>query len=382
MSLPSFRSLGLVGCSAFVVSQAVPGMLTLLMPAYINLLTTEGAMSASNAGLLGTLELIASAIAAVTVGVRGIVVRKAVLYGGILAVLGNVISLVATSEIALFGARILVGGSLGVSLAGSSALFARLSDPERASAIAIAVTTAAAALLMATLPVLSSLGDNGGAWTIYALMTALAASLSVSAFALPPHDSRRSDRASSDDSGPPATLGLTSIMLVAAYLLFIVSDASLYSVGALLGIRASLDEGLVLQLLGLFLLVGIVAAPLAPLVSKQVPVRTAIGVVGFAKAIATLGLAFVSGALGFVTTQVMIAVAAFIVQPWFVALAVRQDRSGRTNSMLAFAYGAGTAVGPWLGGSMWDLSGPTMLLVCSACGTIGSVFVISIFKKR
>jgi len=322
----------------------------------------KGGLSASAAGLLFGLELVISALTTLLLPTLSPPhsFRRGALAGGLLAVLGNALSLVSPTLGLLVVARSMVGFGAGVVLAEATMVVAHGSDRERLIAAITVASIVNAAFWLAILPyTVDALGYRGP----YVCLCSICVVSTCLLIRLPAPPARR--RASQSARRP--AWRVTWVLVALAIFATQLGQGAFWAIEESLGGFAGLGAhatATVLSVCTLLLLVGAVGVAwagtrfgrFAPLL-----VLTAVN------AVAVLVVVVLRDPTVFIAANVVQAVTNLSSVIYQLGLAASLDRSGRVASAGTALITLGNGIGPSLSTSVLAALGGTGvagLLVC------------------
>jgi hypothetical protein len=332
----------------------------LLLPWTIGALVSQSGYSASVAGLLGTLEVGALAVAsfAATGRATGPARRRLALAGAGIALVANAASAVVAPGTPSFVAlRILSGAGSGVAFSVGNVVAAGGRDPTRTFAAVWWLMALWQVGLFAAIPRMLTLHGLAGAYAMAAATCALMLPLLLRT---PPAADRTGSDARAADRGTAPPRGLAGL-LVTAFLAFWIRDALVYSMSERLAARVAIDGeqlGLVLGVASVLGLLGPTLAAARTTDASRIAVPVALAAAILVSATMALGIssAVFSGATLLMPGTGMYAVSLLS------GLAARLDPSGRVVALGASAGIVGEALGPALAGALMDGAGSVGLV--------------------
>jgi len=318
-------------------------------------------LSVTTAGLVAAVQLLATALAALTLSSRAARPGRVRLarIGLAIATVGFACAWVAPSIEILFGANAVIGAGLGATIAAASAALSSAPSVDRATTFTLLFTTLAIAALILAIPLANHLSNGTGGFALLGLCCAIGLML-VSALPEAPIDHHEA-------KGPPL-----SWIFVAAVTLFGISEQGLWSYAEVLGrTGAGLGAAAVAAVLGVAAIAALLGVPLAALSRRAWGAHIALACFLTLSAAAKVTATFTD-------IPVVFAIACVIWQICYLATLVLTlaatgnfDPSGRWVAASAGALALGTGIGPAIIGVTLDHLGSTGL-------AIGIVFAVAL----
>lgn len=315
-----------------------------LQPLLVGALIDDLHFEAIDAGLLGSIELAAAALAAFVLAPRmGTLSRRvACLAGGVLAVCGNGGSAIAGTFAALAACRFVAGIGAGTVLSISNGAVAGCRRPERVFALSTIAGTIALTALFALLPPVIARFAYRGAYGSMALV----------ALALLPLLGWVPDVAVRDLDQKPATMAHAALgvaTLLATALLFF-GQSAVWTFAERLALNAHLSHELTGMVLAASTLAGLGGAALASRIGSAGG-RTRPLVAGVVtNGASMLALAYAGSPLTYSAVIVVNGIAYLFMVPCLLAVAAALDAQGRWAAAGIGAATIGTALGPGIAG--------------------------------
>lgn len=318
-------------------------------------------LSATTAGLVAAVQLLATALVALTLSSRAARPGRVRLarIGLAIAIVGFACAWVAPSVEILFGANTVIGAGLGATIAAASAALSSAPSVDRATTYTLLFTTLVIAALVLAIPLANHLSNGTGGFALLGICCVIGLVL-VNALPEAPIDHHEA-------KGPPL-----SWIFVAAVALFGISEQGLWSYAEVLGrTGAGLGAAAVAAVLGVAAIAALLGVPLAALSRRVCGAHIAL-----ACFLTLSAAAKVTASISHI--PIVFAVACVIWQICYLATLVLTlaatgnfDPSGRWVAASAGALALGTGIGPAIIGVTLDHLGSTGL-------AIGIVFAVAL----
>lgn len=323
-------------------------------------------LTVDQAGFVLTIELVSLALtAAILSPLASRLAIKNILYVGAgLVLLGNTLTMQATSMDQLLLYRIIAGLGAGVLLLGVNAGIARTRDPVKLYGLANATGLSVAAILFLLLPGVVERWGISGAYGSLTLLVLIAILLIY----LLPAPKQIVER--SIDLSTLSVSRIKIICLAVALLLAPATYLSFYVFSEPIGTRA----GLSIQQMGVLLAIvqfgGILAASLASWLGSRcgifMPLLLALGGQAIAIFIATQ----TDSSFVFVTSFLILNMLFLFSMPYQLGIGASLDKTGRLASIGAGIFFFGGAGGPYLGGYLIANHGISSIGMVTCVGVI------------
>jgi predicted MFS family arabinose efflux permease len=353
-----------------VVATTIGSLGTNTMPMLFGALMDGLDLDATDAGLLGSIELGGLALAALLLAPWVARVSRSgfAMVGASVAALAYGLCAVSGSFVALALARLVAGAGAGLVLASGNAAAAGARDPERLFALVTLIGGGAASLLIIGLPYLLGPWGYPGAFILF----------SVICFAALPflRGLPRARQASGPElagaraSGAAAALTLTSVFL------FALGEQGLWSVSERIGVGIGLELDVIGGVLGGTTLAGLAGAGVAALLGSRYG-RTGPLVVGLlASALARAGVAFSGTGTEYLLAQLAWGTSFLFVLPYMLGTAAALDPTGRWTAAAGAITMVGAAMAPAAAGFLTDAIGTRGLGLCTAASGLVALAAI------
>lgn len=324
-----------------------------LMPLLLDGFMERFHLSATTAGLVAAVQLLATALVALALSTRAARpgrVRLARL-GLAIAAVGFACARMAPSIEVLFGANAIIGAGLGATFAAAAAALSSAPGVDRATTLTLLFSTLAIAALILAIPLANGLaGGTGG----FALLTICCAIGLVLVRGLP-----EATMDHHEAKGPPL-----SWVFVVAVALFGISEQGVWSYAEVLGrTGAGLGASTAAAVLGVAAIAALLGVPLAAIARRACGARIALTCV-LALGIAAKAAVAVSGdPVVFVAACVIWQICYLATLVLVLAAAGNFDPSGRWVAASAGGLALGTGIGPAVIGATLDHLGSTGLAI-------------------
>ena len=345
------------------------GAMPLLLGAVIDQLN----LTASEAGLLGTIELAGVAIAATATA--PIVARRSravlAMLGCVLAAIGQLMAVQVDTLALLALSRVVAGAGMGVAAAAAQAAVAAEAHPDRLFGIFFAAFTPLAALLLLALPYLIAARGYGAGYAVLAAISLLAIPLAIW---LPPPPIAGETRITRLVRAPHRAVAIPALFAVA---LIAASDLGIWTFIERIGSRAGLAQKDIGLALGSATLAGSASAAVAAWLGTRVG-RTLPIVVSFGSmVVVAVALANSSAVTTYVPLVIVWSASVFVAYTYALGTLAAADVSGRWSAAAAGARSAGAALGPVAAGLAVTSNGyeGAGLLVSAWCALALILFV-------
>lgn len=344
-----------------------------LMPLLLDGFMKRFHLSATTAGLVAAVQLLSTALVALSLSTRASRdgrVRLARI-GLAIAALGFAGAWIAPTVEILFGANVVIGAGLGATFAAAAAALSSAPSVDRATTLTMLFSTLAIAALILAIPLANSVAGGTGGFALLAICCGLGL---VLVRGLPETTTDHQEA-----KGPPL-----SWLFVAAVALFGISEQGVWSYAEVLGhTGAGLSASSASVVLGIAAIAALVGVPLAAIARRACGARLALACV-LAFGIAAKVAVAVSGA------PAVFAVACVVWQICYLATLVlvlaaagNFDPSGRWVAASAGALALGTGIGPAVIGAILDQLGPAGLAIGIAVAVaLAAIPLLRLTAKR
>ncbi len=306
--------------------------------------TSQGlGLDPAQAGLLGSLEILAIAVTSILMATRVAIWswRRMALWGASLAAVAQLSSAFTDTFLVLALCRSLAGMGAGCVLAAVNTVIAVSADPERMYGRVSAVMASAFALLLVVLP---SLAQAGGHQIVYLLLAALVAGAIPLIKRLPNRQEIETQR-----YVEPARIpwGMAALLLLAMSFMY-VSQGGIYSSTERIGTGLGIDPGTIGLMLSSSTLAGVCGAAIAGWMGtrwgRALPLLAGV----FLSGAACLSIAFASNHGGYLFGVLLYGGVFLFTSPYVLGAAAALDPQGRLAAAAIgyqlIAYGMGPVI--------------------------------------
>jgi predicted MFS family arabinose efflux permease len=343
----------IASAAAYTIGIATNWMQPVLV---VEILSVKGTTETS-AGLIVAVEMIAVALscaACAKIG-RGVSFLTIALIGTIVAALGNVLSLVAPSHPALLAARVLCGIGEGAPYMVCNAALARIADPDRGYAQINVSTIVCGIVLIYIAPIV---GHFAGGHMAYPTLLICSVVLLPALLLMP-----RTERYMPIESvtGKDHTKTLSIVVMSFGAFIFTMTYGALWSFCLVLGERTGLDAAEVTHALTVAVIFALAGSFLASVIGIRFG---RVGPLGISLAIITIATVCISNTTHptiFLVSLSVDMLTVYFLQPYFFGYAAAVDPSGRGPATLGAALFISVAVGPFLGGLLFERFGYSVI---------------------
>ncbi|WP_189052162.1 MFS transporter [Aliidongia dinghuensis] len=333
-----------------------------IVPVLLDALHGAAGLADSAASLLVTIELAASALTTLTVSAwaPSHSLRRGALLGGLTAIAGAALTLVAPALPLLAAARLLTGIGGGIVIAESAAVLARGLDKERLIAALTIISILNAALWLAVLPYAIDLFGYRGPYGALLLLGLVGTAL-LRRLPAPPVRHKAVRRQTRDADVVARHWRWPLVLVAAAIFVTQLGQGAFWSFEETFGARAGLEDhaiGLLLSLVTLFLLVGALGAAWAGArFGRLLPILALTGV----NAAAILVVATATAPALFIAANLVQSVTNLSSVIYQLGLAATLDRSGRLVAASTGLVTLGNGIGPSLAAALAGTFGPASI---------------------
>jgi predicted MFS family arabinose efflux permease len=317
-----------------------------IVPVLLNALEHSG-LRATTAGLLFSLELVASALTTLLVPTLcpPHSFRRGALLGGSLAILGNALTLISPALLPLTAARLMVGFGAGIVMAEATMVIARGVDRERLlAAITIAAIVNAAFWLVILPYTVDALGYRGP--YICLLVICVASTFLLTRLPSPPL------RRQADRPVRRAPWRATWVLVAAAIFATQLGQGAFWGLEETFGAAAGLGShgiAVMLSVATLMLLVGAIGVAWAGTrLGRFAPLLVLTGV----NAVSIVAVATLAYPMAFIVANLVQSVTNLSSVIYQLGLAASLDRSGRVVAAGTALITLGNGIGPSLSTSL------------------------------
>ncbi|MFJ7213675.1 MFS transporter [Amycolatopsis sp. NPDC098790] len=350
-----------VGVSAALITGASLGNLGAnLMPVLLPGMTDRFHLSNASAGMVATLQLLATALATLAVAPRAARpgrVRIATI-GLVTTVAGFGLAFAAPNLALLTVGNVLAGAGLGVSYAAAMAAITATDDTDRASTVAVVGGTIVIAVLVIALPEANDAWGGAAGFAVLAVCC-LPAFWLVRALPEAPEPSR--------ERVPPT---LVSVVFLLAVALLGATDQGAWSYSEVLGeTHAGMSAGAVSLVLAIASVASLAGVGLSAMAAGKAGRLPTIAVLVAVEAVAKLVVAAVPSGPCYLVAAIVWQVCFMGLLVQVLAVAAAADGSGRWVAAASGALAIGTGLGPAPAGWVLDTFGAPAFGVVLAVAT-------------
>ncbi len=351
------------------------GMVDLVaLPVWVGTLIAGYGFDAQRAGALATLFLAAVVASSLFFAPRfnRIAPRRAATAGFATAALAFAMA-ASTREWSLLALLHVIGGAgVGCALSFTHGTIGRSSHPHRLFAVvSFALGVFAIVFLGATPKVIEATGAPALFWAFATVMT-IATLVSAAAFPKPEGQSDAVQNTGRIDAAVwCGALGLAALALM---------QQTIFSFVVRIGIERGFTPAAVNGALIVMAFVALIPAPLAALLERRLPVRAVILIAPVLHAVFTYFVVQASSYPAFVAALCLLPAVLIFTHTFAFGLLARLDPSGRALAATPAMVMAGSAIGPFLGGTLVNAYGYTSLAL--AVAAIGVVSVLLFSRAR
>jgi len=353
-----------VGVSAALIAGVTLGNAgTNVMPVFVDDFAARFHMSESTAGLVGTAQLVTTAVVTIMLAKRAAGPGRTAMarWGAAVAAVGLLGAAVAADAGAIIAANMVLGAGLGAVYAAATAALAAFDDPDRASTVAISGTVVVTALLIVAVSAADRALSPGSGFALLALCC-------VPTWLLMRRLPKSRDVV--DDVLPAPPRRPSVVLLAGAVLLWLVTQGA-WSYAAVLGREhtgmSPASVSAVLAASSVLALAGAMAGPVAARRFGRLSSLTSFVV---AEALGMALLVVTHDQMLFVAAGVVWQACQLAVLVQILAAAAVVDPSGRWTASLGGAGALGNGIGPLVVGHLLSSAGTGVLAVVLAAGTV------------
>jgi predicted MFS family arabinose efflux permease len=357
----------LIACGAAI---AIANISWWMQPEIIHEILVRFGVSESQAGLVASVEFAAMSTASIMLArfARNSSYVVLAVIGTLIALLGAIASVFATSFASLVVERALTGIGEGASLMVSSAAIAHLRDPDRAYGAVNIVNVLLGSAVTFLLPALGShfAGSVAFPTLVIVLLILLPFLLAM------PRALRTAPSGISQATGSRDGIGARILVLAGAVFIVAVASSALWSFYFVFGLKAGLTEDQITWTIGL----AVLAALPGSILAKALGVRfgrvipTTVGLLAAIVAIVFMSMS-ADPTVFRVCACVNLTTVYFQIPYWF-GFAAAEDSSGRGAAVVGSAFLFTGAVGPYFGGLMIQHLGVHSIAWFVACTNISA----------
>lgn len=334
-----------------VAANCIANITWWLQPYLMTFLIEGRALHEGSAGLLISLEIgsIAVGSAALTaLGANATLLKRAAIFGSLLAVAAGFATLISTSFLTLAISRIGVGLSTGAIIMVANTLTARFSNPDRAFANMTFINIVFGTLLSNALPWFNNLVGSHSPYVAAAVTLAI---LAVIVMQMPrPAELSTGNDGHELSSGLPKSVKVRITALALAIFLIAMCSGVIWPYYAIVGAAAGLSEIEVINAISLSIFTALIGCGLAAVVGKFMSRNVAITIGTLILAVAILVITSSPSATAFKFAACFQVAAIFYIAPLLFGAAAELDKSGKGSSILGSAFYFAGGVSPMVGG--------------------------------
>ena len=320
------------------------------------ILAVKGATEAS-AGLVVAVEMVAVALssAACTKFGKGLSFLAIALAGTMVAAIGNVLSLVAPNHLSLLAARVLCGIGEGAPYMVCNAALARVADPDRAYAKINVSTIMLGTALIYVAPLVGHV--TGGRMAYPTLLVCFAVLLPI-LFVMP-----RTERYTPAETpmGQERVNSLWILMMSFGAVAFGMTYGAMWSFCLVLGERTGLSSDAVTHAIAVAIMVALGGSLLASAMGSRFGRLAPLGVGLIVLTSAMVCVSNTHHPRVYSIAMGIDMIAVYFLQPYFFGYAAAADPSGRAPATLGAAFFFSIAIGPYLGGILFERFGYSVI---------------------
>ena len=351
---------------ALLIAGVASTLVLMTLPVFVGAIANAFGFGAREAGWIASADMAGSAIASLCfIPLIARVRWKRVAYLSIgIALVANVLSMVATTLPAMLGARLLAGAGGGLMLSLAFVGLCRSTDPDRYFGIYVFLQLALQALALIGFPIL--LASFGLDAVFLGLATvAVACAALVPAF---PERMPLQVASGSAPTGPRVYVSAGAAVALAAQATYFLAPGAVWGYLERIGQAFSLSLPQVSYALSASTLAGIAGALLVVALGSKAPRNLALVVGSLLSIAATALLIDGSGASRYLVATSLFNFAWNATFPYQMGVLASLDRTGAVAILALLAQVGGLALGPLLA-SMLDPEGgyTTILLACIGC---------------
>lgn len=344
-----------IGAYAAVWGCGFSSMLS--MPYLVGSLVSGLGFEEGQAGLVGTLELLTTALVTFVLAPRMVSLprRNLAIVGAIIAIVGHVLSSFVSDFSLLIACRMLAGIGAGMAMSAGQAAIAGDKDPSRTTAKMMVIFAIAASIQLTAMGYAVEALEQQGAYLFQAGWIVLVLPLLL---LLPRHDTAGQSGQGKPVKPVPLFLSAAAVFVV---FLFTVSDASVWSFSELKASSLGLSSSDVGWVFGIAMFIGILGGAIATFVSGRFGRISPIVIGLCASSVCALSITGAAVANSYVTSQIFYGIVYTFTVPFLYGLAGEIDHHGRV--LVAASSGAllGAAIGPSLSGQLYSYGGFVMI---------------------
>ena len=342
------------------------GFLSLLhMPYLIGALVDGRGLSESQAGLVGTVELLSVSLVTIFLAPKmaRLPRRNLALLGGLLAIVAHSVSAFMSDYTLLLVSRASAGVGAGFAMAAGQAAIAGDADPTKVTARMMVLATLLASVQLPVMGHIVESWSSGGAYLFQAgwVVLSLPVMLMLPKVAVVERSALAAD--------VPAIPKLAPLLAVLAIFLYAVTDIAVWSFSELKASSLGMSESAVGRVLGVAMLTGALGGGIASVVSGRWHRLLPIGLGLSASCACALAITSAEQLQTYTVGQISYGLVYTFSMSFLYGLAGDLDRTGRV--LVAASSGAllGAALGPLLSGQLVEWQGFAL---------IGRVYVINV----
>lgn len=355
------------------------GMLSLLvLPFLIGATMTSLGLNGSQAGILGSAELVFVTVGSLVVApwIGGLPRRTLAMAGAAIAILANVMSMTGVSYEMLLVFRAIAGLGCGFALAAGNATVASSANPEK---MAAHMSIFFVILMVAMMMIFARVGAVWGYQGSYGALAATIAVVSLLLLGLPQHPGSAVQAQSVANEQSKTIFSTAGILMLLAMFTFQMRDTMSWAFVERIGAGVGFSSEEVGNLLSLQAVLGLLGPVIATVMGSRfgLKIPVVIGVIG-SGLVTVMVLQSTHSAALYTATVSLISISYFYSLAYLTSLAAELDKDGRIVAASGGLLIAGSAVAPVISGVILDKGGYT-LMGWVATGVVGVTLVCALF---
>ena len=367
--------------TAFAFSQGIGLISYWTLPILAGALMAGLGLSATQVGLLGTIEFAGLFVASLGLAPfidRGFRRRAALVSLLIIIGMNLFCGLVTLDFTSLAMARFVAGLGAGLALAVGNATIANAPDAERFSGH---LTIALVAFMVLVMPIFSRVSEGYGHQGVFIALAVTVVIGGVSILFLPngPNDELIGQSVDAGAGAEKVLFGMVGISILLIALLFGARDTLPWLVAEQLGVDAGMSLPEIGDLFALMYAVSILGPVLLLWMSKLIGPKTLLGLtMGLTGFFAWVFTVSDGNRMQFSSGIVIWATVYFMAFALLNAVAALFDRSGRLVSAVGSSFIAGVTIAPFFGGYLVDQGGYSLIGIAEIVLTVLIVLLVII----
>jgi len=351
------------------------GMLSLLvLPFLIGATMTSMGLDESEAGILGSIELLGVMLASILVAphIDKLPRRTLAMSGAAIAVLGNLFSMVAMPYELLLLVRALTGFGCGLALAAGNATVANAANPEK---LAAHMSLFFVVLMVVMMNVFSRVGSYWGYQGCYAALAITIALVSLLMIKLPQKAGASELNSAVSTNNSKNIFSMVGILMLVAMFAFQMRDTMAWAFVERIGAGLGYSTQEVGDLLSLQAMLGILGPIIATVIGSRFGLKVPVIVAVITSGLITVLILFSTQSQHLYLFSVsLISITYFYALSYLTALAAELDAKGRIVAASGGLLIAGSAVAPVLSGYL-IVEGGYELMSWVALGVLGLTLI-------